>query len=63
MSKSNTLRKFLLDQLLCGPVNNALFLAAMAGFRGLPMEGVVQYVRTVSPPFTPFSEGETVCMA
>ncbi|PUU73119.1 hypothetical protein B9Z19DRAFT_1135789 [Tuber borchii] len=52
MPKSNTLKKFLLDQLLGGPVNNALFLAAMAGFRGLPMEGVVQYVRAEFIPLS-----------
>ncbi|PWW73622.1 hypothetical protein C7212DRAFT_299935 [Tuber magnatum] len=52
ISKSNTLRKFLLDQFLGAPVNNALFLAAMAGFRGLPMEGVVQYVRAEFIPLS-----------
>ncbi|KAG0126872.1 hypothetical protein HOY82DRAFT_491309 [Tuber indicum] len=52
MSKSNTLRKFLLDQFLGGPVNNALFLAAMAGFRGLSMESVVQYVRAEFIPLS-----------
>ncbi|RPA99020.1 hypothetical protein L873DRAFT_1828189 [Choiromyces venosus 120613-1] len=52
MSKSNTLWKFLLDQFLGGPVNNVLFLAAMAGFRGLPMEGVVQHVRAEFIPLS-----------
>ncbi|CUS13804.1 unnamed protein product [Tuber aestivum] len=58
ISKSNTLRKFLLDQFLGGPVNNALFLAAMAGFRGLPLEGAVQYVKAVSLPSDSFTKGK-----
>ncbi|KAG0641428.1 hypothetical protein HOY80DRAFT_902489 [Tuber brumale] len=52
MSKSNTLRKFLLDQFLGGPVNNALFLAAMAGFRGLSVESVAQHVRAEFIPLS-----------
>jgi protein Mpv17 len=47
-SKINTVKKFVTDQLLGGPINTALFLAAMGYFRGLTGEQLVAFVREVS---------------
>jgi protein Mpv17 len=47
LSLANTAKKFVLDQAVGGPVNTALFIAGMAGLRGLPSEEIVATVRSV----------------
>lgn len=46
LSLANTAKKFVLDQAVGGPVNTALFIAGMAGLRGLPSEEIVATVRS-----------------
>jgi protein Mpv17 len=47
-SKTNTVKKFVVDQVIGGPVNTVLFLAAMGYFRGLNGEVLLEYIREVS---------------
>lgn len=49
LSKTNTAKKFLVDQVLGAPVNTALFLAVMGWFRGLAGDVLLSYVRQVGP--------------
>ncbi|KAA8900484.1 hypothetical protein FN846DRAFT_141989 [Sphaerosporella brunnea] len=51
-SKSNTVKKFLTDQLLGGPVNTVLFLAAMGYFRGLTGGALLVYIQEEFWPLT-----------
>lgn len=48
LSVLNTAKKFLLDQTIGGPVNTVLFLAAMAGLRGLAADEIIATVKSVS---------------
>lgn len=48
LSIANTAKKFLLDQTIGGPVNTVLFIAAMAGFRGLATDEIIATVKSVS---------------
>lgn len=47
LSISNTAKKFLLDQTIGGPVNTVLFIATMAGLRGLATDEIVATVKSV----------------
>lgn len=47
LSVLNTAKKFLLDQTIGGPVNTILFLATMAGLRGLTAEEIIATVKSV----------------
>jgi hypothetical protein len=44
---TNTVKKFVVDQVIGGPVNTVLFLAAMGYFRGLNGEVLLEYIREV----------------
>lgn len=46
LSVANTAKKFLLDQSVGGPINTVLFIAGMAGLRGLPREEIIATVQT-----------------
>lgn len=43
----NTAKKFLLDQTISAPVNTVLFIATMAGLRGLATDEIVATVKSV----------------
>lgn len=47
LSVLNTVKKFLLDQTIGGPVNTVLFIATMAGLRGLAVDEVIATVKSV----------------
>jgi protein Mpv17 len=56
-SKTNTVKKFVADQLIGGPVNTVLFLAAMGYFRGLNGDVLLEYIREVSESGLPVGAG------
>lgn len=47
LSVLNTAKKFVLDQTIGGPVNTVLFLATMAGLRGLSTDEIIATVKSV----------------